>query len=49
MWTGDKPLSPFIQEQEVLASAGRSGDYSLAPVVSLTQEMTWSVWKLSVF
>lgn len=50
VWSGDQTPGPFlIQEEEVLASAGRGGDCSLAGVVSLTQEMRWSVWKLSAF
>lgn len=49
VWRGDGTPGPFlIQEEEVLASAGGGGDWSFAQVVSLTQGMTWSVWKLSV-
>lgn len=50
VWSGDPTPEPFlIPEEEVLASAGGGGDWSSARVVSLTQGMTGSVWKLSAF
>ena len=50
VWSGNQTLVPFvIQEEEVLASAGRGGDCSLAPIVSLTQKMAWSACKLCAF